>query len=141
MVLGATSSPGPSAVPQLSPNPGATEQSHSLSTDRVRAEEEMATETPRTRMENGTGDHHADDAPAGQAPNASVVFGDDDASSINVTERTTLDFLNATMNAQTASFEPPTAARPSESSAEPQYQQLTTSSGDKDHQEQLKFIW
>ncbi|XP_056896969.1 uncharacterized protein C1orf127 homolog isoform X5 [Takifugu flavidus] len=98
-------------------------------------------EETRVQLENSTPDLHMDATSAQRAANASVVFGGDGAASNNATERTKLDFLNVTMNAEPALLGPPTAAERSESLAEPQYRQFTTSSGDKDHQQQLKFIW
>lgn len=131
MSRGVTTSPGPSDVPLLSHNHVnfTAEQSHSLST----VLQERAEETG-TQMENSTSDLHVDDTSASRASNVSVVFGGDGAASNNATETTTLEFLNATMNAEPAFLVPPTAAEPSESLAEPQYRQFTTSSGDKDHQ-------
>lgn len=149
---GVRSTPGPLDGPLLSHSPVSftVEQSHSLSTVPAlmlqdQADEKQAdfstTETLRTQMENSTSDLHMVNMSTSPTANASVVFGGDDAASINVTERTPLDFLNVTMNAEPAFFEAPTTAKPLESSAEPQYQQVTTSSGDQDHQEQLKSIW
>lgn len=137
MSHGVTSSPWPSDVPLLSHSPvsSTVEQSHSLSTVPAQwAEEKTAdfstTETLRTQMENSTSDLHMVNMSTSSAANASVVFGGDDAASINATEKTPLDFLNVTMNAEPAFLEAPTAAKPLESSAEPQYQQVSTSSGD-----------
>lgn len=73
-------------------------------------------------MENSTTDLHAINMSTSPAANASAVFGGDDAASINATERTPLDFLNVTMNAEPGFFVAPAAAEPLESSAEPQYQ-------------------
>lgn len=140
MSHGVTSSPGPSDVLLLSRSPvtSTVEQSHGLSTLpelmlEEWAEEKMADfstiETLRTQMENNTSDLHMVNMSTSSAANASVVFGGDNAASINATEKTLLDFLNVTMNAEPAFLEALTATKTLESSAEPQYQ-VTTSSGD-----------
>lgn len=135
---GVTTSPGPSDGPLLIRDHVnlSAEPWPRLST----ALQEQAEET-RMQLENSASDLHMDPSSARRAANASVVFGGDGAASNNATERTKLDFLNATLNAELALLGPPTAAERSESLAEPQYRQFTTSSGDKDHQQQLKFIW
>lgn len=133
MSHGVTTSPRPSDGPH---HVNSADPWRSLST----ALQERAEET-RTQLENSTSQPHMDATSVRRAANASVVFGGDGATSNNATERTKLDFLNAPMNAEPASLGPLTTAERSESLAEPQYRQFTTSSGDKAHQEQMKFIW
>ncbi|CAG07548.1 unnamed protein product [Tetraodon nigroviridis] len=96
---------GPQTVPLLSQAPvGFTvEQSHGGSTAPAPTlqgwtEERMAevstAESLHAQLENSTSDLYTGNLSTSPAANASVVFGGDDAASINATQRTSLDFLN-----------------------------------------------